>query len=313
MAAMSRSSTLRQAQERHLQSAGFDQSLDRRGAQRGDEVEPGRFDLFVDAGLSDHAVPGLDPGIADEHDMAKVEALFQFVDLHGKRARIGGVVGEDFDRDGASIGRAQEPIDDLQFALLAVATVTAFCELAAAPFDIARRDVIKDERSILQIFARQRRLDRLLAFAEPIESGVEFVFIDRAESENGAETRSRGFGIEHAGRRKFRGGCDESRDDHGDDEIAAAIARGSEDAIETDAAQRAENGRDMAVRQRAAQANGLFVGRQCDFAAFEQDAQTLDDFARPIGEIGDGAFFDFALVAEGLAQEDGGRRVAVGD
>ena len=46
---------------------------------------------------------------------------------------------------------------------------------------------------------------------------------------------------------------------------------------------------------------------------FEKAAQTLDDAGRPLGKIGDGAVLDLAGVAVGFAQEDAGRRVAVGD
>ena len=33
----------------------------------------------------------------------------------------------------------------------------------------------------------------------------------------------------------------------------------------------------------------------------------------PVGEIGEGAIFDFAVFAVGLTKEDGGRRLAIGD
>ena len=48
-------------------------------------------------------------------------------------------------------------------------------------------------------------------------------------------------------------------------------------------------------------------------AALEQHAQALDERRGPFGEVGQGAFVDLAGVAEGLAQEHGGGRVAVGD
>ena len=45
----------------------------------------------------------------------------------------------------------------------------------------------------------------------------------------------------------------------------------------------------------------------------EEPAEDLDARCGPRGEVGDGAFFDFGALAEGLAQEDGGGRVTVGD
>ena len=48
-------------------------------------------------------------------------------------------------------------------------------------------------------------------------------------------------------------------------------------------------------------------------AALEQHAQALDERRGPFGEVGEGAFLDLAALAPAFAQEDGGRRVAVGD
>src|SRR6266478_3244416 len=42
-------------------------------------------------------------------------------------------------------------------------------------------------------------------------------------------------------------------------------------------------------------------------------AERLDARRLPMGEIGEGAVFDFTVLAVGLAKENGGRGVAVGD
>jgi hypothetical protein len=76
--------------------------------------------------------------------------------------------------------------------------------------------------------------------------------------------------------------------------------------------QASQDGRDMAVRQRALDGNGLLPGRQ-DGAALEQRAQAFDHFRRPMGEIEQRAFFDLTAEAIALAQQDGGGRIAVGD
>ena len=47
--------------------------------------------------------------------------------------------------------------------------------------------------------------------------------------------------------------------------------------------------------------------------AAEDLTQGLDTSRSPGGEVGEGAGFDFALVPEGLAEEDGWRRVTIGD
>ena len=41
--------------------------------------------------------------------------------------------------------------------------------------------------------------------------------------------------------------------------------------------------------------------------------QAVDDVIGALGEIGESAFFDFAVMPEGLPEEDGGRGVAGGD
>src|SRR6266850_404796 len=51
------------------------------------------------------------------------EALLDLVDLGRKRARIAGVALEHLDGHRATVGGAQQAVDDLQLALLAVAVV----------------------------------------------------------------------------------------------------------------------------------------------------------------------------------------------
>ena len=48
-------------------------------------------------------------------------------------------------------------------------------------------------------------------------------------------------------------------------------------------------------------------------AALEQSAEALDEVRGPLGEVEDGALADLGADAEGLAEEDGRGRVAVGD
>ena len=47
--------------------------------------------------------------------------------------------------------------------------------------------------------------------------------------------------------------------------------------------------------------------------AAEGALEGLDAGGVPVGEIGEGALVDLAVLAEGLAEEDGGRGGAVGD
>jgi hypothetical protein len=45
----------------------------------------------------------------------------------------------------------------------------------------------------------------------------------------------------------------------------------------------------------------------------QEATESLHFLGRPGGEVGEGAFADFGAFADGLAEEDGGRGVAVGD
>ena len=108
------------------------------------------------------------------------------------------------------------------------------------------------------------------------------------------------------------GGFEDPADDQGEDEIAAAIAVGAEDAVEADLAGGAERGGDMAVRQGAGDGEGVALGGD-DGAAFEHAAQPFDVGGGPVGQVAEGALPDLAALAIALAQQDRGGRVPVGD
>ncbi len=75
-------------EQRHLQGAAVAQRSDRRGAQGGDPVEPGSFEVRGDARLGNHAA------VTNQDDMVEAEALFQLFHLAGQRGRIGGAAGD---------------------------------------------------------------------------------------------------------------------------------------------------------------------------------------------------------------------------
>ena len=106
-------------EQRHLQVAAFHQRLQGRCPQRGDPVETRRAQLFVDARLGDHAA------IADQNHMGQAKADLEFLDVRRDGAGITGVAVENLNGDRTAIGRAQQTVDDLQLALLAVAVVAA--------------------------------------------------------------------------------------------------------------------------------------------------------------------------------------------
>ena len=68
----------------------------------------------------------------------------------------------------------------------------------------------------------------------------------------------------------------------------------------------------MAVGEAAQDVEGIVEGGDGE-AALEQDAQAFDEVSGPFGEVGEGAFLDLAVLAVGLAEQDGRGRGAVGD
>jgi len=67
----------------------------------------------------------------------------------------------------------------------------------------------------------------------------------------------------------------------------------------------------VAVRSRTL--NTESVGGGDKRFAFEDTAEGVDLGSRPSGEIGESAFDDLGAAAEALAEEDGGRGVAIGN
>ena len=92
----------------------------------------------------------------------------------------------------------------------------------------------------------------------------------------------------------------------------ALLGWGTEQAVEADGAGQAVDGGDMAVGLGADDIEGVMEGVEGK-AALEEDAQAIDDVRGQLGEVGEGTFLDFAVLAVGLAEEYSGSGVAVGD
>ena len=244
--------------------------------------------------------------------MVEAEALFQLSHLAGQRGRIGGAAGEHLDRHRTTVAGAQQAVDDLPFAALAVPAVAELGKRTAAPFHIAGRDVVEHQRAAAEMALGQRRLDRWLAHRQPVERAVEFVFVDHAQAELFAQARGRGVRRQRAGGGQLGAGLDQAADDECQDEVAAAVARGTDEPVEADPARRAERRLDMTVRQGADDGDGvLALGN--NGAAFEQRLEAGDPLVRPVGQVQQRTLFDPAGLAVALAQQDGRGRTAIGD
>jgi hypothetical protein len=117
--------------------------------------------------------------------------------------------------------------------------------------------------------------------------------------------------MEGAGGSELGRRLEDAGDDHGDDQIALGATGAREDGFQKEAAEGAQSGSDVAVRSRTE--NVESIGEGDKGIAFEDPTERVDLGGGPGGEVGEGAFDDLAAAAKALAEEDGGRRVAVGD
>jgi hypothetical protein len=100
--------------------------------------------------------------------------------------------------------------------------------------------------------------------------------------------------------------------DHGQDQLGPALRSVRQRLVKPEPAHRPEHGGDVAVRQRAGDLEGLGSQRRQGLAG-EHPAQAVNLRLRPVEDVGERARLDLAALAIALAQEDGGRRIAVWD
>jgi hypothetical protein len=81
--------------------------------------------------------------------------------------------------------------------------------------------------------------------------------------------------------------------------------------VQAETAKGSEDRGDMAMGQRADDLEGLVTGDQ--IFPLENATQEVDLSGGPRGEIGEGSFIDLGSDTDRFAEEDGGRRVAIGD
>jgi hypothetical protein len=87
---------------------------------------------------------------------------------------------------------------------------------------------------------------------------------------------------------------------------------GIEDAVQAEFAESTDGGGDMTVRKGAKNLKRIRRGSHGG-SALKDLAESIHLFGGPMRDVGDSAIVDFAVEAEGFAEEDGGRGVAVGD
>jgi len=127
------------------------------------------------------------------------------------------------------------------------------------------------------------------------------------------EGAAEGIGVKGTSRGEFGSWFQNAGNDHGQDQITMAAGLFIDEGVEMQPLERAEDRGDVAVRAGADDVKGLRERGAEGGGALENGAEGIDLRRGPMGEIGESAVEDLAVLAEGLAEEDGRRGVAVGD
>ena len=188
-----------------------------------------------------------------------------------------------------------------------------FGERAVPSFEIGGGQIVEHQRSLGQVLFGQSSLDAGLLRQQPIHGLIEFILGDRIEMEELPQRTAESVGVKSARGGKFGSRSEDTGGDHRQHQITIAVGILVEETVEMQFADGAEDGGDMAVRAGADDVEGLWQRGTDGSGALQDGAQGVDFGWGPVGEIGDGSVADFAVVTEALAQEDGGRGIAVGD
>ena len=233
--------------------------------------------------------------------------LAQLHDLVGDGVGVGGVARIGLDRHRASARSAQDGIDDLGLAALAVAVVAKAHQRTGAPLVGAPAHVGEHRGAFVQVALGEPALDALLAREQPVHRLVEGVLVGIAQ----VECLSQGGGMPPPGGGELRGGVEEPLHDHGQHPVAFGRAFGGDEPVQAQASGHGEQGVDVAVGQGAFDGEGVFGVDEA--LALEDSAQGVDLLCGPVGEVGKGTFAHAHALAPAFSQEDGGAGVAVGD
>ena len=293
-------------EQRQLHRARFDQRTDRRPAQRAHPVQARRLELFADPRLGQH------PPVADQHHRREPEALAQLLDLRPDGHRVGGVAGEHLHRHRTSVPVAQQPELDLHLAALAVPGMTALGQRAGASLHPHRGQVIEHQGAFPEMALGQGALDAVLALQQPVHRRVQVVLVQRPQAQLLGEGVARGGLGQPPSGGEFGARFEDPGGDHRQHPVALGRALGVDEPVQGELAKRPEHCRDRAMGHRTHDVEGVVQARHRG-AALEQGAQVLHERRRPPGQVCQGALAHLAVVAVGLAKQDGGRGGAVGD
>jgi hypothetical protein len=280
--------------------------LDRWRPQCRDPIQTGRPQRLLDPRAGQH------PAVAHHHYALQVEALLQLVDLRRQGQRIGGVAFKHLDCNRATLGRAHQANDQLRPVATVIAAVTVLRQFTAAPFEIGGGHVVEQQCALLEVAAGQLGFDEPLLAAQPVEHGIDLLGGHGAQPQHLAQRMAGGGRIQHPRGRQLGRRFEQTGNDQGQRQIAAALRRAAgQHRVERNAARRAERGEHVAVRQRADDFHRLRGGQQ--FATPQHGAELFNALGGPAGQVGEGSILGLAGLAVTLTQQDGRWRASVRD
>jgi hypothetical protein len=147
---------------------------------------------------------------------------------------------------------------------------------------------------------------------QPVHGGIEFILGRGIEMEEFGERAAEGIGVKGTGGGEFGSRFENAGNDHGHDQIELAAGMFVDEGVEVQTVQGTEDGGHVAMGAGADDVEGLRQRGAEGSRAFQDGAECVDFGRRPMGDVGEGAVEDLAVEAEGFAEEDGRRGVAVG-
>ena len=118
--------------------------------------------------------------------LLRPKALLELRDLRGQRLVVVQLAGEHLDRDRPARLVAQQPVDDLRRAALAVTRVAQLRQRARAPLEIRGGHVVEHQLPILEVAAGEAILDPLLALQQPVHRRVQIVLVGARDPSSSA-------------------------------------------------------------------------------------------------------------------------------
>ena len=232
-------------EQRRLEGPVLGRQLrDLRRTQGTDPVHALGLEDLLDARRGQHAA------VAHPGYFGDAEALLELAHLRSHRGGVGGVALEHLHRDRAALGGAHQAEDDLRIVALAVARVAPRSQLAAAPGQPGRSEVVQHQGGAREVLARQAPLDGGLRLVQPVQRPVQVVRAALAHAQHPAQRGGGRLVAQRAVRGQLGGGLEHARHQHGLQQRLQLLGGRAEPGRRARAARGAEDGGHVAMGQR---------------------------------------------------------------